>query len=1003
MKVQLLDVNKFISGLIPVTSTEVTTRTGDFHPEGLFSEKIFGIDGTLDRSKRFSYIKLNADLIHPTAYNLLTRIEGKLKTFFSTEQSFSLDSNGMLYTDEESGVTGISEFKKMFPKIQFRSGTSEREKIINVLKEAYKKGLLFINVLPIIPPELRPMYQDDKGKMVRDELNDVYIDIMRKATQIKSVGEGSPLYNLLNFHLQTSVLDHDSFIRKKIGKKHGLIRSTLLGKRVDFSARGVITPGPQLDVNQIGVPMRIAVSLFEPFLIHYILFSKKYPYTGEFENETKAYIDSELSVDTLKRLIKAFRTGDKFPPRLKELLWNACEVVMKGRVVVAKRDPALQDGSYRAFNPVLVDGDTIQLCTLQVTTFNADFDGDAMGLFHPLSNQAQAEAREKMMRGPGSKNMSNVNYGITKEMLVGLYIMTKDVKYSTSPIAVTPEALEKATDPYIPVKFKGRTTTMGRAIFNSVFPPDFEFIDTLVTKKIVNNLIPIIIDKYGDEVAVKAFSKLEKIGFKFATIMAPSITLDMIQMPDSILRIKEKIAGSSPEEASKLIAEAKKLMIAHLKDTGLHDLVESGAGKGWDQPTQMLVAKGVITDAKGNLLTPIEGSFADGLTATEYFSAASGARKGMSDRSLNTATTGYFTRQLVYVLGPVEASATVRDCKTKRYITIRLTKDLMGRLKGRTLIKGSGLETFSAANYKVGDIIKLRSPIFCESKQICHTCYGDLLKRHKTPYVGILAGSLIGERGTQLIMQTFHTGGAATIAQHDILQDIKDNDPLIDVSLINYLTQEDSNLTGKKPCKLTIDLTSYRMNDNIQINEDHVWVNHLICKVEFEDTLFNIILDYPVHIKKVNMVVVSKETITCNYSINDIILEVPLELTEIKEQVNYINRLLGGKVIFKDPSHMISKVLKVYGGSISDLDLVHFEILISQILRDKSNRNLPARLGRTWDPIMMNIKNAVFQSGFVQGLAFENIGKAIETGLISAGEVESSLLGKLVTGEVIGK
>ena len=1002
MKIQFLDINKFKSGLSPVVSTEVKTRGGELHPDGLFSERIFGIEGTLDRAKRYSYIELHVDVIHPSAYNLLIRIDGRLSNFFSTEQSFSLDSNGVLYTDNENGVSGISEFINLFPKIKFRGGTPERDKIIKVLQDAYKNKTLFISIIPVVPPELRPMFVDEKGKLTWDELNDVYINILRKASQVKGIGAGSPLFSLLNFYLQNAVLDHDKFIRKKIGKKHGLIRSTLLGKRIDFSARGVITPGPQLDVNQVGVPLRMAVSLFEPFLIHYILFSKKYPHMGILEGEVKDYIDAELSVETVKRLIKSFRTGDKFPAKLKELLFEATEIVMRGRVLIMKRDPALQDGSYRAFYPVLVDGDTIQLCTLQVSTFNADFDGDQMALFHPLTKQAQAEARERMMRGSGSKNMNNVNYEILKEMVVGLYTMTKDVKYSKSPIAVSAEDLEKANDPYIPVKYRGRNTTMGRAIFNSAFPTDFDFIDELVTKKVVNRLIPIAIDKYGDEIAAKIFSKLEKIGFKFATIMAPSITLDMLQMPDSILRIKQKIAGSTPEEADKLISEAKKLMIEHLKDTGLYDLMESGSGKGWSQPSQILIAKGVITDPKGNLLPPIEGSFADGLSATEYFSASAGARKGMADRALNTATTGYFTRQLVYVLGPVEASATNRDCKTKRTINMRLTNDAIKRLSGRVVSSNAGiLQRFNPGTAKAGEVINLRSPILCESPKICHTCYGELLKRHKTPYVGILAGSLIGERGTQLIMRTFHTGGAATLAQHNILEDIKDNDPLIVVNLKDYLGQDDSSLIAKKSCKITIDLGAYRMNDNIQINDTHIWVNHLICKIEFNDTLFNILLDYPVHIKKNNIIVEKKEFLTCEYNANEIILDVPLEVTEIKEQVNYVNRLLGGKVVFKDPSHMVSKVLKVYGSDISDLDLVHFEVLISQILRDSKNKQLPARLGRTWDPVMMNIKNAVFQSGFIQGLAFENIGKAIETGLISEDEVDSSILGKLVTGESI--
>jgi hypothetical protein len=414
-----------------------------------------------------------------------------------------------------------------------------------------------------------------------------------------------------------------------------------------------------------------------------------------------------------------------------------------------------------------------------------------------------------------------------------------------------------------------------------------------------------------------------------------------------------------------------------------------------------LIAKGIIADPKGNIMAPIKGSFSEGLTNEEYFQAASGARKGLADRTLNTAQTGYFTRQLVYVLSPAEASPTNRDCRTRRYITLRLTNDLIKRLKGRNIIKGGKVIKFNPSAFQRGDTIQLRSPIFCEGKKFCHTCYGDLLKRHKTPYVGILAGASIGERGTQLIMQTFHTGGAAAVAQHDMIKDIRDNDPLLQANISNYLRQDEDKLIALKPCTVTVDLTGYKNNDNLQINENNVWVNHLLSRIEFEDIIFNLILDYPINLQKINMKKVEKTQLVFNYILNDTIIEVPLETTEIKEQVNYVNRLLGGKVVYKDPGHLITKIMKVYGGSVSDLDLVHFEVLVSQVLRDRKNHAIPARLSKTWDPIMMNIKSTVFESGFIQGLAFENINKAIETGLITEDMVEPSLLGNLLTGELI--
>jgi len=266
-----------------------------------------------------------------------------------------------------------------------------------------------------------------------------------------------------------------------------------------------------------------------------------------------------------------------------------------------------------------------------------------------------------------------------------------------------------------------------------------------------------------------------------------------------------------------------------------------------------------------------------------------------------------------------------------------------------------------------------------------------------------LAGASIGERGTQLIMRTFHTGGAAAVAQHDMIKDIRDNDPLLQTNISSYLRQDEDKLIALKPCTVTVDLSGYKNNDNIQINENNVWVNHFLSRIEFDDIIFNLILDYPINLQKINMEKVGKTQLIFHYIANDTIIEVPLETTEIKEQVNYVNRLLGGKVVYKDPGHLITKIMKVYGGGVSDLDLVHFEVLVSQVLRDRKNHAIPARLSKTWDPIMMNIKSTVFESGFIQGLAFENINKAIETGLITEDMVEPSLLGNLLTGELIKK
>jgi hypothetical protein len=999
--IQFLDIKNFKRGLKPVTTTELFSKPGEWHPEGLFSEIIFGPEESPDRKRTFSYITLNASVIHPSAYMLLAQLDRKIEKFVSTEETFSVDSKGVLQVDPD-GVTGISEFMKMLPKINFRGGTDTRDKFVDKIEQSYKEGTLFIDTIPVIPPEQRTAYQDEKGLWIIDPLNDYYLALIRRAHQIKSASKSGPLFDLLNYELQKAVIAHDGFIRKLIQKKNGLIRSNLLAKRTDFSGRAVIIPGPNLKVNEIGIPIRMAVSLFQPFIIHRLFYSGRVD-QAKLAQAVKDYTEFELSIDSIKLVFKGIAAGDKIPKVLYDMIWDATEVAMMGRAVLAKRDPVLHAESVRGFKPILIDGNSVQLCTLQVGGFNADFDGDAMGIFHPITNEAQKEVQTRMMRGESGETDSSVTFELSKEMCVGLYIMTKDVKKASSPIQVFDKDLEKATDPYIPVKYRGQTTTMGKAIFNSAFPTSFPFINQVVNKKLVNGLIPVILKKYGQEQAIATFSKLEKIGFKFSTIMAPNISLDDIQLPTSILKLKAKLKGASTEEAAALLKEAEKLLIEHLKDTGLYDLIESGAGKGWTQPMQILVAKGLISDPTGKVLPAVQGSFADGLTNTEYFTTAAGSRKGIIDRVLNTADTGYMSRQLAYVLNSVEIDPQLKDCKTKRHLSFRMTKEMKGRFDGRFIIKGDRIEEFDAKTTKVGDVVNLRTPILCESPKLCHTCYGKLLLRHKSPYAGVMAAQLVGEAGTQTIMKTFHTGGAVKIKERDIRYDIVQNDPLTTPQIVNKnLGQNSTQLFTKRDMVMTILLDDYPLPNDLvySADGDEITLKSLVCKVEYDDAIFNIVLDYQVVLKVYDEEKIGKEILKLNYDKDSTVLEIPMQTDDAKVQIQYVRRLLGGREIFKDANHLFLKLFAVYG-PLRNMDSVHLEVLLSQALRDKKNNSIPARLGSKWDPTMINIKQIVFKTSFVQGLAFENVNEAIKTGLITEEGGDPSILEKVLTGTLV--
>jgi len=996
---KFLDVEKFSRNLLAVTNTEMFTRTGEPHTQGLFSEAIFGSIGSLDRRQRYSYIDLNIKIIHPEAYRILIQLDRKVEKFFSTESLFSSDKSGKLI-ESEDGITGISEFIKIFPKISFRGETSERERLIKVLKESYTSNTLFVSKLPVIPPDLRPAYTDAKGTRIIDPLNDFYIRILRRSFQVRSAGPTGIFSDLIRYGLQKSINDCDTFVRTKIGKKGGVVRDQLLSKRVDFSGRAVITPNPNLAVNQIGVPLKLAVSLFEPFLLHVLLYSNKIN-KEELEKEIENFLHTSLSVDSVKNVMKSIKAGHEIPSNLYEIFFNAAEMAIAGRVVLAKRDPDLHPESIRSFYPVLTRGNTLEICTLQVGGFNADFDGDAMGVFHPLTNEAQGEAKEKMMRPQTGVTYNSIAFELSREMCVGLYLLTKSVRPKNSPIHVSEEDLEKATDPYIAVVYRNKNTTMGKAIVNSCFPEAFPFIDTLLTRKVANELINSVLEKHGNKQGEQTASKLSKVGFKFATIISPTLKLSDLEVPDEIYKLKEKMKGVSIEQANVLLERMRKIMVVYLKDTGLYNLVESGSTRGWDQPMQILVAKGIIADPKGNLLEPVKSSLSDGLTTTEFFRAAAGSRKGIIDRVINTSDTGYLSRKLAYFLSPVEIDPFVKDCRTKKTLSLKIDEDLSRRLHGRFIEYGGKLVEFDPNLFRTGSQIDLRTPIYCKSPRICHICYGKLVERHKTPYVGILAAQIIGERGTQIIMRSFHLG-VAKIVERSILKEIAENEPMISLDkLSSYLVQRDNRLTALKNCKVIIDMNDYDVGDSMVVEEDSIQVKSLLSQIEFDDVIFYLILDFPCNLYVEKKVEEGKERIELFYKEGSTILDVPTEVTEMKQQVNYVERLIGGKEVFKDVEHLYRKLYKVYA-PLSPMDSVHLEIVISQCLRYRLNPALPARLGKTWDPVLINIKKTIFSSGFMQGLAFENVNEAIKVGLISEEEIPPSIIEKLMTTPLVG-
>jgi len=393
------------------------------------------------------------------------------------------------------------------------------------------------------------------------------------------------------------------------------------------------------------------------------------------------------------------------------------------------------------------------------------------------------------------------------------------------------------------------------------------------------------------------------------------------------------------------------------------------------------------------------------LTPNEYFNMGYGARYGIINRVINTADTGYFSRILAYVLNSVELHRTLTDCGTQRAVQVKLNKDLRSRLSGRFIIndKTKKVEFLDLDNFADGDTIKLRSPIFCKSPKICHTCYGNLWMQTRSPYVGLIAAQVIGERGTQLIMRVFHLGGTVNVQIPDILKDITENNfEIRDKTLLSkYLYQDQTRLITKMPCRLTIVLDPfYTYNYNLVIKETSIWVKSLIATVLFSDGYrLELILDYPVELQLGSSVVKREEVIEISYGEEDDLLKVPSTISDVQKQVLYVQRLLSGREITKGPHHLLSRLVSVYS-SFGAMDLVHLEVLVSHVLRAKKDLSKPARLIEPYEPILLNIKEVVFVQSPLQGLAFENVNKSIMLGLLSEKSPEElSILEQVLAGD----
>ena len=701
---------------------------------------------------------------------------------------------------------------------------------------------MIVKVVPVIPPELRPLVPLDGGRFATSDLNDLYRRVIIRNNRLKRLIEiNAPdvimrnekrmlqeaVDSLFDNSRKSSAVKTDSnrplkSLSDSLKGKQGRFRQNLLGKRVDYSGRSVIVVGPDLNMNECGLPKDMAAELFKPFVIRKLI---------------------------ERGIVKTVKSAKKIVDRKDPVVWDILENILKGHPILLNRAPTLHRLGIQAFQPKLIEGKAIRLHPLVCTAFNADFDGDQMAVHVPLGNAAVLEAQILML---ASHNILNPSNGApitlpSQDMVLGLYYITKPRKstpehpvkgegmsfYSPEEVIIAHNEGRADMHAVIKVRVKVREndqlvtklveTTVGRVIFNQVVPEDYGYINELLTKKSLRSIVGDMVRMEGTAVTTKFLDDIKNMGyyqaykgglsFNLGNVLVPQVKSGLIADANAKaaeIREFEKMGFMGPNERynqivdlwtdvnAKLTQEVMKVLSSD--DQGFNPvymMLHSGARGSEAQVSQLcgmrgLMAKPMKAGSGGSEIieNPILSNFQEGLSVLEYFISTHGARKGLADTALKTADAGYLTRRLVDVAHDV--IITEKDCGTLRGMTISRGEEikepgkhslLYDRILGRValhdvfhpqtgeLIAASGQELNEALAEAIDESplesVEIRSVLTCESKRgVCANCYGRNLSSSKLVQkgeaVGVIAAQSIGEPGTQLTLRTFHSGGKAS-------------------------------------------------------------------------------------------------------------------------------------------------------------------------------------------------------------------------------------------------
>lgn len=767
----------------------------------------------------------------------------KPKAIFSEIDYLNLSKKyGEVFT-AETGSEPVRKFleqidlKKLVHKLEEEIGKKPSTKLADkktlsrlklakgFLKSKIRPEWMFLTVLPVLPPDLRPMVQLDGGKFATSDLNDLYRRVINRNNRLKKLLElKAPEVIIKNEkRMLQEAVDAliDNSIRKGSGTtpmhsaqhrplrsladilqgKQGRFRQNLLGKRVDYSGRSVIVIGPELKIHECGLPKKMALELFKPFV------------AGEL-------IRREIVFNP--------RAANRLIEEGSDTVWEILENIVKTKYVLLNRAPTLHRLSIEAFRPKLIEGLAIQIPAMVCPPFNADFDGDQMAVHVPLSEEAQRESENRMLSTLGLLKPSNGEPAMLPrhEMVAGIYWLTMDMPekeskerkekiFSDSNDALLAYEYKKVK---IQEKIKVRiskeknqliSTTVGRIIFNDVLPDKFPFINKIVTSKDIKSITKDIIHLYKDfNKSAEVLDNIKKLGFYYSTLSGMSWGLTDLRVPkekkEILAETSKKVEEITTQYEQGLLTKEEKNVLTETQwryavdkiselvlkvlnpDDSVHIFFNSGAKGNWAVAAQIMGIKGLVVSPLGRLIEmPILSSHQEGFNVLEYFAASHGGRKGLADTALKTSFAGYLTRRLVDVAQDVLVRE--KDCGTKKGLIVnrknveKENKDLSRIIFGR-ILRSNAVDKKGKIIAKTGELIDeklvkkivnssveeilIRSPITCESLDgVCQKCYGLDLAWKKLidlgEAVGVVAAQSIGEPGTQLTLRTFHTGGVA--------------------------------------------------------------------------------------------------------------------------------------------------------------------------------------------------------------------------------------------------